>query len=124
MHKDSCASSGQNLMVFSENGGTSTWYMTSSSASTATRDHCLASEGSEIDWEYQTPCIDHLSTANIDVYHVVQGFGDLVYVPPRSCHYVVNRGGITVKMAWSRLVLEGLSAALQQELPIYQRYVR
>lgn len=30
-HKDLCASSGQNLMMYAENGGSSFWFMTASS---------------------------------------------------------------------------------------------
>lgn len=120
-HKDLCASSGQNVMCYSENGGSSFWFMTdsSSAAAAATYFHKLKHE---LDLETHVITIDELANAPFTVYIAEQKLGDMVLVPPRSCHQVVNNGGITIKTSWSRMTLEGLTAAFYHELPIYRRY--
>ena|SRR6266576_6467237 len=121
-HKDLCASSGQNLMCYTENDGSSLWFMT------ATKDVFKAtayfhSINNEVDHENRFIGLDQLSRAPFTVYVAEQKLGDLVLVPSRSCHQVINRGGITVKTSWSRMSLDGLIAAYYHELPIYQRSV-
>ncbi|KAF8136605.1 hypothetical protein EV363DRAFT_1158357 [Boletus edulis] len=122
-HKDLCASSGQNLMCFSEHSGSAIWFMTKSSAapSVAAYFHQL---GQEVDLETHVVTIEELAKAPFDVYIAEQRLGDLVLVPPRSCHQVVNKGGITIKTSWSRMSLNGLQTALWHELPIYHRVCR
>ena len=121
-HKDLCASSGQNLMCYSEQGGSSFWFMTdSSSAAAAARYfHKLKQE---LDLETHVISLDELANAPFTVYIAEQKLGDMILVPPRSCHQVVNHGGITIKTSWSRMTLEGLIAAYYHELPIYRRLV-
>lgn len=75
----------------------------------------------ELDHELHTITIEELAKAPFTVYVTQQKLGDLVLVPPRSCHQVVNYGGITTKTSWSRMTLKGLSVALYHELPVYQR---
>ncbi|TRM62617.1 hypothetical protein BD626DRAFT_497942 [Schizophyllum amplum] len=101
MHKDLCASYGQNLMTYTEKGGSSYWFMTR--GGDAQRD---------------------LRRAPFHVYIIEQKLGDMVFVPPRSAHQVVNSGGITVKMSWSRMEPRSLQVALYNELPIYRRVGR
>ncbi|KAF8559799.1 hypothetical protein OG21DRAFT_1402382 [Imleria badia] len=122
-HKDLCASSGQNLMCFSEHSGSAFWFMTKSSAAprVAAYFHQL---GQEVDLETHVVTIEELAKAPFDVYIAEQQLGDLVLVPPRSCHQVVNKGGITIKTSWSRMSLNGLQTALWHELPIYHRVCR
>lgn len=119
-HKDLCASSGQNLMCCSEHSGSAFWFITKSSAAprVAAYFHQL---GKEVDLETHVVTIEELAKAPFDVYIAEQQLGDLVLVPPRSCHQVVNKGGITIKTSWSRMSLSGLQAALWHELPIYHR---
>ncbi|KIJ16915.1 hypothetical protein PAXINDRAFT_74465 [Paxillus involutus ATCC 200175] len=122
-HKDLCASSGQNLMCYTEHAGSSFWFMTKASVTpqVAAYFHQL---GQEIDLETHVVTIEELAKAPFDVYIAEQQIGDLVLVPPRSCHQVVNKGGITIKTSWSRMSLDGLQTALWNELPIYHRVCR
>ncbi|KAI6045681.1 hypothetical protein EDC04DRAFT_2559045 [Pisolithus marmoratus] len=122
-HKDLCASSGQNLMCYSENGGSSFWFMTKASDApdVVSYFHGL---GHEVDLEAHVVTLEELRSAPFDVYIAEQRLGDLVLVPPRSCHQVVNSGGITIKTSWSRMSLDGLRVAVHHELPIYHRVCR
>lgn len=119
-HKDLCASSGQNLMCYTENGGSSFWFMTRSSDAPHVSEwfHTL---NQELDHETHVLTIEQLVEAPFTVYVAEQILGDLVLVPPRSCHQVVNSGGITLKTSWSRMTLKGLVASYYHELPIYRR---
>ncbi|KAJ3503771.1 hypothetical protein NLJ89_g8285 [Agrocybe chaxingu] len=106
-HKDLCASSGQNLMCYTENGGSSFWFMTEGpSAPEASR--YFHELGQELDHENYVITVEELAKAPFKVYILEQKLGDLVLVPPRSCHQVVNYGGITIKTSWSRMTLKGL----------------
>jgi hypothetical protein len=122
MHKDLCASFGQNLMSYAENGGSSFWFMTAGADAPAV-DHFLRGIGHELDQEAHLVTIDELVAAasKFKTYVAEQKLGDMVLVPPRSCHQVINRGGITIKTSWSRMTAMGLCAALYYELPIYRR---
>lgn len=119
-HKDSCASSGQNLMCHTEDNGSSFWFMTESANALKVADffHTL---GRELDHEDYVITVEELSKAPFKVYIIEQKLGDLVLVPPRSAHQVVNFGGITVKTSWSRMTLKGLVTAYHHELPVYRR---
>ncbi|GLB34849.1 putative protein with domain family that is part of the cupin metalloenzyme superfamily [Lyophyllum shimeji] len=122
-HKDLCASSGQNLMCYTENGGSSFWFMTRSlDAPEASRYFQKLKQ--ELDHETHVITVEQLAKAPFDVFIGEQRLGDLVLVPPRSCHQVVNYGGITIKTSWSRMTLKGLETALYHELPIYRRVCR
>jgi hypothetical protein len=122
-HKDLCCSSGQNLLICSEKNGTAFWFMTETKDAAAVTEffHTL---GRELDDENHILILEELARAPFKIYIAHQRLGDLVLVPPRSCHQVVNHGGISVKMSWSRMTLKGLSMALYYELPIYQRCAR
>ncbi|PSR76049.1 hypothetical protein PHLCEN_2v8711 [Hermanssonia centrifuga] len=120
-HKDLCASSGQNIMCYTEAGGSSFWFMTASADAPAVEAFFQTRFGLEVDWEEYVVTVEELIDAPFTVYIAEQAIGDLVLVPPRSCHQVVNRGGLTVKTSWSRMTINGLKTALYEELPIYQR---
>jgi hypothetical protein len=122
-HKDLCASSGQNLMCYTENNGSSFWFMTETSSAPAAAEY-FHSLNQELDHETHVITVEELAKAPFDVYIAEQKLGDLVLVPPRSIHQVVNNGGITIKMSWSRMTLDGLTSALYHELPIYRRVCR
>lgn len=119
-HKDLCASSGQNIMCYTENAGSSFWFMTESSSAPAAADY-FHELGQELDLETHVVTVEELEKAPFRVYIEEQKLGDMVLVPPRSCHQVVNYGGITIKTSWSRMTLPGLTAAFYHELPIYRR---
>ncbi|KAA1469505.1 hypothetical protein DENSPDRAFT_878979 [Dentipellis sp. KUC8613] len=119
-HKDLCASSGHNLMCYTENNGSSFWFMTQSSQASTVANY-FHELGEELDWETHTISVDELVKAPFDTYIGEQKLGDFMLVPPRSCHQVVNQGGLTVKTSWSRMTLKGLATALHDELPIYRR---
>lgn len=121
-HKDLCASSGQNLMCYTENGGSSFWFMTESSAAPAMAEF-FQTMNEELDFETHVVTLKELGQSRLKIYIAEQTIGDLVLVPPRSCHQVINNGGITMKTSWSRMTLKGLSNSLYHELPVYHRYV-
>lgn len=123
-HKDLCASSGQNIMCYTEDGGSSFWFMTASSDAPAAGEYFQRKIGQELDWEAHVVTVDEFAGAPFQVFVAEQKLGDLVLVPPRSCHQVVNHGGLTVKTSWSRMTLRGLETALYHELPIYRRVCR
>ncbi|KAF8201532.1 hypothetical protein BJ912DRAFT_897317 [Pholiota molesta] len=122
-HKDLCASSGQNLMCYTERDGASFWFMTESSSAPAAAEYFREKLGQELDNENHIVTIEELTNAPFKVFVLQQRLGDMVLVPPRSCHQVINSGGITVKTSWSRMTLKGLSTAYHYELPIYRRQV-
>jgi len=78
----------------------------------------------ELDHETHVVTLEQLAAAPFCVYIAEQQLGDLVLVPPRSCHQVVNHGGITIKTSWSRMTLKGLLTSYYHELPIYRRVCR
>ncbi|KAG7447928.1 uncharacterized protein BT62DRAFT_979758 [Guyanagaster necrorhizus] len=122
-HKDLCASSGHNLMCYTENDGSSFWFMTKGSDALEVAKYFRTLK-QELDHEMHVVTIEELARAPFDVYVTQQKLGDLVLVPPRSCHQVVNYGGITIKTSWSRMTLNSLAVALHHELPMYQRVCR
>ncbi|KAF8892491.1 hypothetical protein BD779DRAFT_1190079 [Infundibulicybe gibba] len=87
-HKDLCASSGQNLMCYTENDGCSFWFMTESSSALDVSKY-FHSLNQELDHETHVITIDELAKAPFTVYIAQQKLGDLVLVPPRSSHQVV-----------------------------------
>ncbi|KAJ7046936.1 hypothetical protein C8F04DRAFT_214948 [Mycena alexandri] len=122
-HKDLCASSGHNLMCYTEDGGSSFWFMTATSSANAAAEYFHTRIKQELDHEAHVITLAELAKAPFKVYIVEQKLGDLVLVPPRSAHQVVNAGGITIKTSWSRMTLDGLSLALRYELPLYRSEV-
>lgn len=141
LHKDPCASYGQNIMCYTQNQGRSFWFMTNPSDCGIVAGH-FRKLGHELDWEDHVATVEEFANAPFDVYISEQKLGDLVLVPPRryanysaqfltwvfkllsfSFHQVVNSGGITIKTSWSRMSIRSLEIALYHELPIYRRYV-
>ena len=121
-HKDLCASSGHNLMCFSENNGASFWFMTAADDAPIVAQYFHDKLNQELDWETHVTTLEEWGNAKFDVYVTEQKVGDLVLVPPRSVHQVVNRGGLAMKTSWSRMTLTNLKIAMRNELPIYRRY--
>lgn len=107
-------------MCYTENSGSSFWFMTESSAAPAAAKF-FQTLGQVLDHETHVITVEELSQAPFTVYIAEQKLGDMVLVPPRSCHQVINYGGITIKTSWSRMTLNGLAVALYHELPIYRR---
>lgn len=122
-HKDPCASLGQNLMCDSKDGGTSYWFMTRSSDAAAASKYFHTLDN-ELDEENRELTPEEFAAAPFDVFVAEQKRGDLVLVPRRSCHQVMNNGGLTVKMSWSRMTVDSLVAGFHYELPIYRRVCR
>jgi hypothetical protein len=97
--------------------------MTASSDAPAVTDY-FHHLGQELDLETHVITVEELEEAPFTTYVDEQRLGDMVLVPPRSCHQVVNHGGITIKASWSRMTLDGLATAFYHELPIYRRVCR
>lgn len=108
-------------MCYTENGGSSFWFMTDGSRAHEVSKY-FHTLGHEIDHETHVITLAELASAPFPVWITEQKLGDLVLVPPRSCHQVVNYGGITVKTSWSRMTLKGLETAYYHELPLYRRF--
>ncbi|KAI0748095.1 hypothetical protein C8Q80DRAFT_1270539 [Daedaleopsis nitida] len=120
-HKDLCASSGHNLMCFSENDGSSFWFMTATASAPNAAEYFQKKLGQELDWETHVTTVEEFGQAPFTVYVAEQKVGDLVLVPSRSVHQVVNRGGLAMKTSWSRMTLDNLKAAYRSELPMVCR---
>ena len=121
-HKDLCASTGHNLMCYTEEDGSSFWFMTETSAADKTSE-LFHSHGSELDHEGLVATTETFKGADFMVFVAEQKLGDFVLVPPRCCHQVVNYGGLTIKLSWSRMMVHGIVSAFHYELPLYRRYV-
>ena len=120
-HKDLCASSGHNLMCNTERGGSAFWFMTQSNDSPHAVSYFHDKLNSDLDHECYVAGPEEFARAPFTVYVAEQCLGDLVLVPRRSCHQVVNHGGLTTKLSWSRMTITGLSIAFHHELPLYKR---
>ncbi|KAJ7489299.1 hypothetical protein FB451DRAFT_1024482 [Mycena latifolia] len=130
-HRDLCALSGHTLMCYTEKGGSSFWFMTETSSANAAAEYFHTTLKQELgrfnslpDHETHLITVDQLAKAPFKVYITEQKLGDLVLIPPRSSHQVVNAGGMTIKTSWSRMTLDGLALALRYELPLYRRVCR
>ncbi|GJJ12739.1 hypothetical protein Clacol_006984 [Clathrus columnatus] len=125
-HKDPCGSFGHNIMCYTSENGSAFWFM----SETGELDEDKPSEyfrqklKTDLDLESHKLSIQEFRKAPFTVYCAKQRLGDLVLVPPRSCHQVVNAGGITVKMSWSRMHLKSLEYSLYSELLLYHRICR
>jgi JmjC domain, hydroxylase len=119
-HKDLCGSVGHNIMVDTESQGSAFWFMTKTSDANAAAQY-LQSLGYELDHENHALTLNQISRAPFEVYIGQQQKGDMILVPPSSMHQVVNQGGITLKVSWSRMTPRSLEIAIQQELDIYRR---
>jgi hypothetical protein len=122
-HKDLCGSVGHNLMCWTENKGCAYWFMTNTKDAPSVSKYFKQVLRCEVDLENHTLTLDELANAPFSVFIGCQVLGDLVMVPPRSVHQVVNSGGMTLKMSWSRMTVKSLEVALEGELDIYRRYV-
>ena len=120
-HKDLCASFGHNLMCYAEDSASAFWFMTDGSVAPLMAKY-FQSLGEELDMESHAMSVEEFAAAPCNIYIAEQKVGDLMLVPPRSCHQVVNHGGLTVKMSWSRMTIRSVQIALHHELPIYRRY--
>jgi len=107
-------------MCYTEDDTSAFWFMTDSSAALSMAMY-FQSLGQELDLESHAMSIEEFAAAPCEIYIAEQKAGDLVLVPPRSCHQVINHGGLTVKMSWSRMSIRSTQVALHHELPIYRR---
>ncbi|PWZ02353.1 hypothetical protein BCV70DRAFT_235930 [Testicularia cyperi] len=123
LHRDLCSSLGQNLMVWADPDASSTWLISRTNDSDEIDEH-IRSLGGDPDSEGFAPHPDDLRDAPYDVYHCEQKIGDLVLIPNDAVHMVINNGGRTMKVAWSRLTINALEDAVQFVLPLYQRKCR
>ncbi|KZV87802.1 hypothetical protein EXIGLDRAFT_723339 [Exidia glandulosa HHB12029] len=118
LHRDRCASEGQNLMAHTEGGGHSLWLLTETADADKVSRH-FNSDDVVVEFEHHEASLDELAHADFTVYIGEQRTGDFIYVPSRSTHQVINRGGLTCKIAWSRMTARSLTLAMAEDLPIY-----
>lgn len=125
-HKDPCGSFGHNLMCYTAGEGSAFWFMSARGVLHTDEPAAYFHDklGTELDLENHKATVDQFRAAPFHIYVAEQTLGDLVLVPPRSCHQVVNKGGITIKMSWSRMGLQSFDYSLHAELALYHRYTR
>lgn len=115
-----CSSLGQNLMVWSDPDASAVWMVTQSDDADAL-DRYIASKGGDPHSKRFVPHLTELADAGFPIFCWKQRVGDLVLIPPRASHLVVNIGGRTMQAAWSRMTVDTLTSALFNDLPLYQR---
>ena len=81
-------------MTYAEDDGSSFWFMTQSSDAPEASKFFQSTMRTELDWENHAATIEELADASFTIYIAEQKLGDLVLVPPRSCHQVVNSGSL------------------------------
>ncbi|KAH0581098.1 hypothetical protein H2248_012228 [Termitomyces sp. 'cryptogamus'] len=119
-HKDLCASSTHNLMCYAEENGSSFWFMTEGRVA-ADASKYFEDLKQKMGHKDHVLTVQQLAKAPFVIYVAEQKLGDLVLVPPRSCHQIVNSAGLTIKTSWSRMTFKGLETAYYHELPMYRR---
>ncbi|CDS01203.1 hypothetical protein [Sporisorium scitamineum] len=123
LHRDLCSSLGQNLMVWSDPDATALWMITHPDDVDAV-DRYITSKGGDPYSEGYAPHPNELRDAPFTISCWKQRVGDLVLIPPRASHMVINAGGRTLKAAWPRFTIDTLSSAMFNDLPLYQRVCR
>ncbi len=108
-------------MTYADEDAFSVWFFTHSDDAFAVANHISGNFGSELDWEATFLSPENFAQFPCKVYVCEQRLGDLVLVPRRSCHQVVNFGGLTQKISWSRMTPHSIKEAIQEEIPIYRR---
>jgi hypothetical protein len=109
-------------MVYTSNENTSSFWFMTSTADSHNASGYWHKIGQELDLESHLATVKELGKARFPVYICQQKVGDFIIVPPKSCHQVINSGGMTMKVSWSRMTARSLELALKEELPIYRRY--
>ncbi len=117
-HFDLCATLGHNLLLDSDPGPTSIWFMMRSC------DHAAASKfwkenGGSLEKDNCFLSWDVLAYAPFPVYVVLQGKGDFVLVSSDGAHQVFNKGR-NVKISWNRFPPSCIEAAYWRVLPRYR----
>lgn len=83
-------------MCYTEDGGSSFWFMTSPLDCSVVADH-FQKLGHELDWEDHVATLEELASASFDVFVLEQKLGDLVLVPPRRCVITPRQSDSRVK---------------------------
>ncbi|KAF8318760.1 hypothetical protein DL93DRAFT_344826 [Clavulina sp. PMI_390] len=145
-HKDTSASTGYNIMVHTsainsqdlppdegdttnynaliESGDASAfWFLTAAEDAAAASQYFSNKLGQTLDLQAHYASLEEFMGGNFKVYVCQQVLGDLVIIPRQSCHQVMNHGGLSTKVAWSRMPFRSIEAALLEELPVYRRFV-
>jgi len=74
---------------------------------------------SVLEYEKHLASLEEMVRAEFAVYVGCQRVGEMVLLPPRATHQVVNRHGLSAKIAWSRVTSESLGLAVERDLPLY-----
>jgi hypothetical protein len=117
-HFDLVGSLGHNLLLDSDEGPTSIWFIVRGTDHEKARSFwlenggCLEKDNCFLSW-------DVLAYAPFPVYVVMQGKGDFVLVPSDSAHQVFNKGR-NVKISWNRLPPSCIETAYFRVLPRYR----
>ncbi|KAL7747234.1 hypothetical protein RI367_007445 [Sorochytrium milnesiophthora] len=106
-HTDICSSLGHNIMVYAEDDAYSIWFVAArKNKEKACAQWSLPKGSVELDDNYVT--LERFANSEFDVFVVKQRLGDFVLLPSDSVHQVVNKGGLSVKMAWNRHTVRSL----------------
>jgi hypothetical protein len=121
-HFDLVGTLGHNLVLDSDEGPTSIWFIVRGSDHEVARQFwlqnggCLEKDNCFLSW-------DIVGSAPFPVYVVLQGAGDFVLVPSDSAHQVFNKGR-NVKISWNRFPPSCIETSYFRVLPRYREVGR
>lgn len=122
-HIDMIGAVGHNLMTYADPGAYSIWFLSKTSDRPAIMKYML-SKGAHLIHDSFVFTLADLKASGVKWTVLIQRFGDFVFVPPDSCHQVINGGEKTIKVAWNRYTPFSLAHAIRQVLPIYHDYLK
>lgn len=122
-HIDVMGAVGHNLMTYADPDAYAIWFISTTRDRPAVEAY-LASTGRHLFHDNCVLSLQDLENSGVKWRIVVQKVGDFVFVPPDTCHQVINGGGQTVKVAWNRFTPFSLSNSIRNILPKYNQYLK
>ncbi|GJJ75416.1 hypothetical protein EMPS_07774 [Entomortierella parvispora] len=116
-HYDHGGAIGQNIMVGGQ--GSSLWFVFRPCDLEKVRE-LWRENGHEFDQASFCIPLSKLQDIDVDVFIIEQKIGDLIILPPMAPHQVLNRGGLTQKIAWNRITPYTLHHGIHELLPFYR----
>ncbi|KAJ1565779.1 hypothetical protein HK096_010244, partial [Nowakowskiella sp. JEL0078] len=116
LHTDICGSLGHNLMVWGDDRSSSFWFMVSPK-NMSEMETFLTEKGKSLHTDSYFCPIEVLKKALFPIYFCEQKPGDFILLPANCVHQVLNKGSVSVKVAWNRLNHEILETCYEAVLP-------
>ncbi|KAG0264722.1 hypothetical protein DFQ27_001063 [Actinomortierella ambigua] len=128
-HFDQCATLAHSLMLYADGksetlGDTYALWFVVPPSHYAIAKAFWAHLGRNLHLENYFATLIELSKAKFPIYVIRQRVGDLVVLPPRAVHQVINVGGASIKFAWNRATAETLQLAVNNVIPMYRLICR